>query len=372
MATPGTFISAVGHSGLIVWLILGWGFDAEPLQIETMDVSVISGEEFEQMRARTTPDPGAADPEAPVPPEVDETPPPAPAEEEPTATAPPPEPVEQPVEETPPPPPPEPLVTEADDQPPPEPTAPADPPPTPDIAVSEEATPPQAPTVASQITAPPPPDANVDDIVRQEVVPDDSVEPEVVEQEQDAAAPEETTTAIVIEDLAPRTSVRPSARPSRPAPQPGPEPEETEIAEAEPAPSEPEVTDANVLDDLLAEVTAEQPAALSGPPLTGLEESSFRLAVSACWVVDNGSQAANVTVEVAFGLNRDGTVTNNEVRLLSASGGDDRARRTAYEWARRAVVRCSIEGGGYDLPPEKYDSWKEVIITFDPSTMRLR
>ncbi|MEJ8563063.1 hypothetical protein QTO30_18835 [Yoonia sp. GPGPB17] len=88
MATPGTIISGVGHVGLIGWLIIGWGLTSEPLEIQTMDVSVVSGEEFEQMRARTTPDPGDADPAAPVPPLVDETPPPPPSEEEPAEVAP--------------------------------------------------------------------------------------------------------------------------------------------------------------------------------------------------------------------------------------------------------------------------------------------
>lgn len=370
MATPGTFISVVGHSGLIVWLILGWGFAAEPLQIETMDVSVISGEEFEQMRARSIPDPGAADPEAPVPPEIDETPPPPPAEEEPTETAPPPEPVEPPVEETPPPPPPEPLVTEADDQPPPEPLAPADPPPTPDVAVNEEATPPQAPTVASTITAPPPPDANVDDIVREEVVPDESAEPEVVQEEQDATAPEETTTAIVIDDLAPSTSVRPSARPNRPAPQPEPEPEVTETAADEPAPAEPESSEEDVAAALEAALsTTEAPTAAPGPPMTGSERDSFRVSVNRCWNVDPGSVAARVTVEVGFSLDREGKVQGNEVRLLS-SDGDDSATNIAFEAARRAILRC--QSGGYDLPADKYEQWKDVVITFDPSGMRLR
>ncbi|WP_108816448.1 energy transducer TonB [Loktanella sp. Alg231-35] len=370
MATPGTFISAVGHSGLIVWLILGWGFDAEPLQIETMDVSVISGEEFEQLRARTTPDPGAADPEAPVPPEIDETPPPPPADEEPTETAPPPEPVEQPVEETPPPPPPEPLVTEADDQPPPEPAAPADPPPTPDVEVSEEATPPQAPTVTSQITAPPPPDANVDDIVREEVVPDDSAEPEVVAEEQDATAPEETTTAIVIEDLAPSTSVRPSPRPSRPTPQPEPEVEVTETATEQPAPPEPAQSEDDVAAALEAALGAtEAPAAAAGPPMTGSERDSFRVSVNRCWNVDPGSVAARVTVEVGFSLDREGKVQGNDVRLIS-SDGDQSATNTAFEAARRAILRC--QSGGYELPADKYDQWKDVVITFDPSGMRLR
>ena len=49
MATPGTIFSGLGHIGLIGWLVAGWGFNAEPLRIETMDISVISGEEFDHV-----------------------------------------------------------------------------------------------------------------------------------------------------------------------------------------------------------------------------------------------------------------------------------------------------------------------------------
>ncbi|MFA8441262.1 energy transducer TonB [Yoonia sp.] len=372
MATPGTIISGIGHVGLIGWLIVGWGMTSEPLVIQTMDVSVISGEEFEQMRARTTPEPGNADPTAPVPPVVDDTSPPPPAVEEPADIAPPPAPVEPPESEAPPPPPPPaPPETDVTDAPPAEPAPPVATPPTPDVAVSETPTPPQAPTVASTITAPPPPDANVDDVVREEVVPDNSAEAEVVAEEQEATAPEETTTAIVIEDLAPSTSVRPAARPNRPTP-----PADTQVAQDEPAqeqaaPAEPQATQDDVAAALEAAIGAatDAPAVAAGPPMTGSERDSFRIAVNRCWNVDPGSVAARVTVEVGFSLDREGRVQGNEVRLIS-SDGDQSATNTAFEAARRAILRC--QSGGYQLPADKYDQWQDVVITFDPSGMRLR
>lgn len=372
MATPGTYISGIGHVGLIGWLIVGWGFNAEPLRIETMDVSVISGEEFDQMRARTTPEPGSADPAAPVPPVVDETPPPPPpAAEQPPQPAPAPTPVPQPIEEAPPPPPPPPLVTEAEDQPPPAPAVPEAPPPTPELEISPQPTPPQAPTVASTITAPPPPDAAVDDVVREEVVPDNSAEAEVVAEEQEATAPEQTTTQIVIDDLAPSTSVRPVTRPSRPAPTPEAQTAQDDPAPAPtPTPTAPEVNENDVAAALEAALGAtEAPAVAAGPPMTGSERDSFRLAVNRCWNVDPGSVAARVTVEVGFSLTPDGSVVGSEVRLLS-SDGDQSATNTAFEAARRAILRC--QSGGYQLPADKYDQWKDVVITFDPSGMRLR
>jgi len=376
MASPGTIISGVGHVGLIGWLIVGWGLASEPLDIQTMDVSVVSGEEFEQMRARTTPDPGSADPTAPVPPVVDETPPPPPAEEEPTETAPPPEPVEPPEAETPPPsPPPAPPEAEVADVPPVEPALPVAPPPTPDVEVSDQPTPPQARTVTSEINAPPPPDANVDDVVRQQVVPDDNAETEVVADEQDATAPEETTTAIVNEDFAPTTSMRPSTRPSRPTP-----PQDTEIALEDPgvtpespAPSqaEPETSTEDVAAALEAALgaAAEAPAVAAGPPMTGAERDSFRLAINRCWNYDPGSEAARVVVSVIFDLDRNGKVVGNNVELLSGSGGSDASIRTAFEVARRAVLRCQGESG-YDLPADKYEQWREVQANFDATGVR--
>jgi hypothetical protein len=239
----------------------------------------------------------------------------------------------------------------------------------PDLPPSDTPTLPRAPTVASTLNAPPPPDAQVDDVVREAVVPDNSAAAEVVAEEQEATAPEETTTQIVPEDLAPSTSARPLTRPNRPAPQP--QPAEAAEAPETPAPPEPAPAQDDVAAALESALNAPSPApaVAAGPPMTGSERDSFRLAVNRCWNVDPGSVAARVTVEVGFSLERDGTVRGNDVRLLS-SDGDQSATNTAFEAARRAILRCQL--GGYNLPAEKYDQWQDVVITFDPSGMRLR
>ena len=67
MQTPGTIISGMGHTVLIGWLLLGWGLDSDPLELSpTISVTTISGEEFEARNAASTPDPGTAEPDAPV------------------------------------------------------------------------------------------------------------------------------------------------------------------------------------------------------------------------------------------------------------------------------------------------------------------
>jgi hypothetical protein len=205
--------------------------------------------------------------------------------------------------------------------------------------------------------------------------------PDVTEtEEQQATAPEAATTEIVTEAeepaRAPSASVRPQSRPNRPAPAP------QQTAETTPDPSEEPVTDpaeeessadatasaiAGALEEALAGAST---AAASGPPLTQGETDGFRIAVQECWVVDVGSQAANVTVTVGFDMDRSGRVVNSSLRMLSSEGGSGTAIETAFQAARRAILRC--QGDGYNLPPEKFDQWKTVEMTFNPESMRIR
>ena len=369
MQTPGMYISAVGHLGLIGWLLLGWGMQSQPLPMQIMDVSVMPGEEFEQMMAARTPVPGDVPPTAPVQPQIDLAPPP-PAVETPPEPAPPPKPVETPMSEALPPPAPEMPPADVTDAAPAAPAPPEMPVPAPDLPPSDDPTQAPANRIASTPVAPPPPDAQISDIAREAVVPDETATAEVAVPEQQATAPEQTATEIVIADERPRgaveRSLRPIARPARPAP---PAAAAAPQTATEPAPAPvPDTSDA-VADALAAAVAASAaPAVQAGPPMTGTERDSFRIAVNSCWNVDPGSVAARVIVEIGFTLNRDGTL-DGEPRLLS-SDGDQSATSTAFEAARRAILRC--QRGGYQLPAEKYDQWREVVITFDPSGMRLR
>jgi hypothetical protein len=69
-------------------------------------------------------------------------------------------------------------------------------------------------------------------------------------------------------------------------------------------------------------------------------------------------------------MDRDGNPRTDTIRLVSGAGEGGAARERAFEAARRAIIRCAR--GGYDLPPESYEQWREIEITFDPTTMRLR
>lgn len=106
-----------------------------------------------------------------------------------------------------------------------------------------------------------------------------------------------------------------------------------------------------------------------GPPMTDVEWDAFHVAVQQCWVVDPGSQAGRVSVTVAFELGRDGRVAG-DVELLTHNAESDEAAGSAYESARRAILRC--QGDGFPLPSEKYEQWRMVEITFDPTQMIVR
>lgn len=222
-----------------------------------------------------------------------------------------------------------------------------------------------APRVAPTPVAPPDPDSVVAEETQRAVSPDAS-SPDKAEEAQEATAPEEATSEIITEaetpSGAPTKSLRPQARtPQAAAAAPPP-------AEAAPAvPSAEDALTAALAEALAAGGTDTAPA---GPPMTRGETDGLKLAVEACWIVDVGSQAANVTVTVGYELDREGRVLAGTMRMIASDGGTGAAVEAAFQSARRAVLRC--QNGGYQLPPDKYDHWKKVEMTFDPSQMRLR
>ena len=88
--------------------------------------------------------------------------------------------------------------------------------------------------------------------------------------------------------------------------------------------------------------------------------------VEQCW--NRGSlstEASRTTVSVSFSMAPDGTVEKGSLKMIGHDGGSDAAAKQAYEAARRAILMC--EKGGYKLPAEKYNRWKDVIIDFNAS-----
>lgn len=357
----GQYISGGAHVGLIGWVLLGGVFRPDAPPVEVSEVAIISAEDFAALsQPNEAPDLSTDVPALTPPTETTEAP---------DVAVPQDEAVQQPAPE-------ETAAAEPDvtpEVPDPQPPAPQDvaeeapvlPTPEVDTAVVIPNTPvrpePRPTTrVAPEPVAQPKPDTTIADELQEATKPDEAGQAQ--EEVKEESAPEAASSEIVTEpkeveaaSAAPTTSVRPRVRPNRPAPVAEPKPDTTDAAVAA----------------ALAEAGASEPAPASsgptGPPLTGGEKDALVVAVQQCWVVDVGSRAADVTVVVGLSLDRGGKVAG-DVRLVDASGGDDAAVRTAFQSARRAVLRC--QKSGYDLPQEKYDHWKDVEITFNPEKMR--
>lgn len=348
-------ISAGGHAALLGLALFGGLFTAEPLELPTVDVSVISASDFEALtQQEPAPQPlEVIEPVAPVQPEV--APEPAPQVQVPE-----PDPAPQTRPE------PAPLLPVP--EPEPEPVVPSEPespvqPETvilPDTAptVSTRPKPRPAQRVAPQAVAPPEPEVEIDNTAQQATAPDATAQ--AVEPEQSETAQEEAATEIVTEAETPAASAlgqspRPRARPrgSQQAAETG-------------------GSTADAVNAALAEALGEPaaPESPSGPPLSSSETNSLKLAVQNCWVVDVGSQASNVTVIVGMDMEPDGRVVAGSLRLAGSSGGEGRAVETAFQSARRAILRCQKDG--YDLPSEKYEQWRQIEMTFNPKDMRIR
>ena len=87
--------------------------------------------------------------------------------------------------------------------------------------------------------------------------------------------------------------------------------------------------------------------------------------IQECWSLPAGAkEAENLVVDIRVALDPDGTV--RQVRIVDAARMEqDSFFRAAAESARRAVLKCSP----LKLPPETYQQWKTMTLTFDPKEM---
>ncbi len=97
--------------------------------------------------------------------------------------------------------------------------------------------------------------------------------------------------------------------------------------------------------------------------LTLSELDALRLQISQCWSPPIGVEnAQNLQIRLKLKLKRDGSLAGPPVLANSSS---DPLFEVAAESAIRAVIRCQ----SYSLPPEKYETWRDVHVTFDPREM---
>jgi len=102
----------------------------------------------------------------------------------------------------------------------------------------------------------------------------------------------------------------------------------------------------------------------TGEKLSQTEMDALRGAIERCWSVPSGlADAENMRVTITMRLTRDGEIEG--APQVEATGGEDGARRAFAGSARRAVLACAP----YQLPPEKYETWADVVVNFDPSQL---
>ena len=357
----GQLISGLAHVGLIGVAVFGGAFRAEPLPFEVTEVTAISAEEYAALIAQPEPD-ALATIATPEPPDAGETA------------------VETPVEDAAPSAGQSALPELAPPDNAPEPVSePAPPQPPEDVAVlvpdrAEEATPQPAPRVAPEAVAQPEPDVEIDDVDRQASEADATAEtpaPDEPETAREAASTRIVTEAERAEAAAPTQSVRPKPRPSAQPPVEAETPSETETAETSPATDSVDAALAEALGGATEPAGGQETRAAQGPPLTAGEKDGLRIAVQECWNVGAlSSDALSTTVVVAVSLGEDGRPMANTIEMIDATGGTTASARQAFEAARRAIIRCGARG--YDLPVEKYASWRDIEMTFNPERMRIK
>lgn len=99
--------------------------------------------------------------------------------------------------------------------------------------------------------------------------------------------------------------------------------------------------------------------------LTLSEVDAFRVQMRRCWSPPAGAkQAENLIVQVRLSLTPGGAISAGPVVVNRALLGDP-FFRAAAESVLRAIRRCQP----FTMPTEKYASWRNIELTFDPRKM---
>jgi len=90
---------------------------------------------------------------------------------------------------------------------------------------------------------------------------------------------------------------------------------------------------------------------------------AFIQKVKSCWAVPPGAIEANVSVQIHFQLNLDGSI--NGVPEIASAGSDGLSQATA-----RSAIAALMDCQNYDfLPKDRYELWKDNTLTFNPNMM---
>ena len=101
-----------------------------------------------------------------------------------------------------------------------------------------------------------------------------------------------------------------------------------------------------------------------GEKLTISEKDAIRRQFYRCWIVPAGAKdLKKLIVSIKIKLNEEGEVINT--KLLTDNKLNNPFFRAASESAMRAVNHPECKK--LQVPQKKYETWKEIILDFDPS-----
>ena len=100
--------------------------------------------------------------------------------------------------------------------------------------------------------------------------------------------------------------------------------------------------------------------------LSQTEMGALVAAMRKCYNPPLGAAEEGAKARLLVRLNPDGTVSG-QPQILSSTGPTQ--AQTNASAAVRAVLRCGQQGEYAFLDPSKYDQWREIDVTFDPSQL---
>ena len=216
---------------------------------------------------------------------------------------------------------------------------------------------------------------------RPEPEPIDTPEPDLPEPEVEEAIPEpiarqeETPPQIESEPEAAEVEVVPEAPKEAPSVKPKKQEEELDLEALSQLIDKMQEEDSPTSQDAPSETveTADQArsAVGAGDRLTASDEAKMKAAIARCWrsaAIIGAPNPETLVVALEFELNRDGTLASPP-RVANAMQINLSANRF-WKVAEQAAVRAVIECAPYDfLDPDRYETWREMRLNFNPSEM---
>ena len=233
-----------------------------------------------------------------------------------------------------------------------------------------EETPVEAPQPETRPEVAPTNELAVETQPRQEVTPEPVPQAEPEPEAQPQAEFAETPTSVPA----------PQSRPERPRPQTA-QTTERRAEESQQATRQQPSEETSLEDDIAALINRERASGggaarsdnqaslgatrtTGGERLTASEMDALRQQIQKCWNPPFGmADADGLRVTIKMQLNQAGEIEGRP--KVVSGGGNSGAGRAAAESARRAVMICAP----YRLPAEKFDTWRDVVVNFDPSQM---